>query len=134
MDPICVISDDGTKTWGLDGKIHRRDGPAIESPSGLKMWFINDECHRENAPAVIYSSGRVVWFKHGEIHRENGAAVEWDNDHSEDHKQYYLNGNRYIDKISWAGAVLMMHNKPYDSDSINDFLREICKREVVDLI
>jgi hypothetical protein len=33
---------DGRKSWWLNGKRHREDGPAIECSNG-NVWFINDE-------------------------------------------------------------------------------------------
>jgi hypothetical protein len=30
------------KTWWLNGKRHREDGPAIEYADGTKYWYIND--------------------------------------------------------------------------------------------
>ena len=34
---------DGDKSWWLNGKLHREDGPAIEWANGSKAWFLNDE-------------------------------------------------------------------------------------------
>jgi hypothetical protein len=34
---------DGYKSWWIDGKRHREDGPAIELADGRKLWFLNDE-------------------------------------------------------------------------------------------
>ena len=36
----------GTKTWFLNGKRHRVDGPAIEWANGTKEWFLNGQLHR----------------------------------------------------------------------------------------
>ena len=35
------VSDFGTKSWYLNGKQHREDGPAIEYSSGHKSWYLN---------------------------------------------------------------------------------------------
>ncbi len=37
------VSDDGTKRWYLNDKLHREDGPAIEYASGTKYWYLNGE-------------------------------------------------------------------------------------------
>ena len=37
------VSDDGSKHWCLNGKLHREDGPAIERADGSKSWYLNDE-------------------------------------------------------------------------------------------
>ena len=34
---------DGTKSWYLNGKLHREDGPAIECADGNKFWYLNGE-------------------------------------------------------------------------------------------
>src|SRR3972149_9837764 len=44
--PECVTSQDGIKSWYLNGKLHREDGPAIEWPDGSKVWYLNGKCHR----------------------------------------------------------------------------------------
>ena len=35
--------EDGIKYWGLNGKLHREDGPAIEVSNGEKAWYLNDK-------------------------------------------------------------------------------------------
>ena len=35
------IWPDGSKAYYLDGKLHREDGPAVESPDGDKRWYLN---------------------------------------------------------------------------------------------
>ena len=37
---------------GLNGKLHREDGPAIEDSDGDKYWYLNDKLHREDGPAI----------------------------------------------------------------------------------
>jgi len=37
------VYDNGTKTWYMNGKRHREDGPAIEEADGSKEWYINGE-------------------------------------------------------------------------------------------
>jgi len=41
MKPKLTIAEDGTKTWKLNGLLHREDGPAIIWANGYKSWFIN---------------------------------------------------------------------------------------------
>ena len=60
---IRVYSD---KTeWLINGKLHRKDGPAIEYASGSKFWYLNGLCHREDGPAVEYASGSKYWCLNG---------------------------------------------------------------------
>ena len=35
------VYGDGSKSWYLNNKIHREDGPAIEWPDGTKFWCLN---------------------------------------------------------------------------------------------
>ena len=55
----------GTKSWWLNGKLHREDGPAIEYAGGSKEWYLNGKLHREDGPAVEYASGSKYWFLNG---------------------------------------------------------------------
>ena len=41
-EPNMIINKYGTKSWYLNGKRHREDGPAIEWPDGTKWWYLND--------------------------------------------------------------------------------------------
>jgi hypothetical protein len=38
---LCEYSN-SRKSWWLNGKRHREDGPAIEHSNGYKVWYIND--------------------------------------------------------------------------------------------
>ena len=48
--------------WVLDGKFHRKDGPAREWINGAKSWWIHGYRHRLDGPALIYSSGAKRYF------------------------------------------------------------------------
>jgi len=39
--PKCIVAANGTKSWWLNGKLHRKDGPAIIRYDGHKEWIIN---------------------------------------------------------------------------------------------
>ena len=60
--PICEIRPDGTKAWYLNGKRHRKDGPAVEWANGDKAWYLNGKCHREDGPAIEYADGSKAWY------------------------------------------------------------------------
>jgi hypothetical protein len=47
MIMYTVEYEDGTKVWYLNGKLHREDGPAVESTDGSKAWYLHGERHRE---------------------------------------------------------------------------------------
>ncbi len=51
------INSDGNKSWYLNGKLHRIDGPAIEWADGSKSWYLNGELHRIDGPAIELANG-----------------------------------------------------------------------------
>ena len=59
------VYDNGSKSWYLNGKQHREDGPAVEWASGTKYWFLNGKQHRKDGPAVEYASGSKAWYLNG---------------------------------------------------------------------
>ena len=61
----------GAKTWYVNGKPHRDDGPALEID--IKSKDIKSD----------------YWFKDGELHRSDGPA--WT--HSDGSSRYYINGD-----------------------------------------
>lgn len=46
----------------MNGKCHRKDGPAVEWVSGIKEWYLNGELHREDGPAIETSDGTKEWY------------------------------------------------------------------------
>ena len=42
------VSSQGTKSWHLNGKLHREDGPAVEYSDGTKHWYLNDLKYSES--------------------------------------------------------------------------------------
>tara|TARA_R110000868_G_scaffold99024_4_gene272650 strand:- start:11312 stop:11641 length:330 start_codon:yes stop_codon:yes gene_type:complete len=89
MKPICIINSYGDKTYYLNNKFHREDGPAIEYHDGIKLWYLNGELHREDGPAFDNSIGTKKWFLNDILHREDGPAIEW----SDGFKAWYYHGN-----------------------------------------
>ena len=65
-DGPAIESSDGDKFWYQNGLIHRTDGPAIEYPNGAKFWVQNNLLHRTDGPAVMYANGELQWWIHGE--------------------------------------------------------------------
>ena len=82
------VYNDGTKTWYLNGKRHREDGPACEWGDGAKWWYLKGKLHREDGPACEYTDGTKYWYLKGKRHREDGPAIEGANGS----KEWYLNG------------------------------------------
>jgi hypothetical protein len=64
------VNEYGTKSWYLNDKRHREDGPAIEYASGTKFWYLNGELHREDGPAIEYTNGINYWFLNDEYFKE----------------------------------------------------------------
>ena len=64
----------GTKSWYLNGKQHRLNGPAIEHYNGAKEWYLDDELHRIDGPAIEWPDGTQFWYINGE--RIQGATKE----------------------------------------------------------
>jgi hypothetical protein len=56
----------GSKSWYLNGKRHREDGPAIEWANGDKSWYLNGKSHREDGPAVEWADGYKAWYLNDE--------------------------------------------------------------------
>ena len=73
-----IIDAGGTKRWySGNGKLHRLDGPAIESTTGHKEWFLNGTLHRPDGPAMEYCSSTKKWYQNGQLHRLDGPAIEY---------------------------------------------------------
>jgi len=62
VEPTCKIFKNGDKEWYLNGKLYRKDGPAIELPDGTTAWLINGRYHREDGPAIERSNGSKFWY------------------------------------------------------------------------
>ena len=56
------VYPNGSKSWWLNGKRHREDGPAIEWSNGDRAWFLNGKLHREDGPAVEWANGDKSWW------------------------------------------------------------------------
>lgn len=53
---------ENTKTWWLNNRLHRSDGPAIEFANRTKHWYVHGKLHRTDGPAVEYANGEVEWW------------------------------------------------------------------------
>jgi hypothetical protein len=71
------VSAAGDKSWWLNDKLHREDGPAIEYADGDKFWYLNDKLHREDGPAIEYTKGYKSWYLNGKsmTEEEHRAAM-----------------------------------------------------------
>ena len=65
---------DGDKSWYLNGKLHREDGPAIEYANGYKSWYLNgDEVTEEEHKRM---TSKVVEMTMEEINKALGKQVK----------------------------------------------------------
>jgi hypothetical protein len=92
--PTMEEDADGNKSWWLNGKLHREDGPAVEWFDGYKAWYLNDKRHREDGPAIEHTDGSKEWWFDDERHREDGPAMEW----ADGSKGWYLNGEEVTEE------------------------------------
>jgi hypothetical protein len=67
-EPTLEIDERGTKRWRLNNKLHRVDGPAIESADGSKAWYLNGKTHREYGPAIEGTDGSKMWCLYGKYY------------------------------------------------------------------
>jgi len=51
------VSDNGTKSWWVNNRLHRLDGPAIEWSDGAKSWYVKGKKHRIDGPAIERPNG-----------------------------------------------------------------------------
>ncbi|MBK9131247.1 MAG: hypothetical protein IPM20_06365 [Gammaproteobacteria bacterium] len=73
--PTMKILRNGNKAWFYNGKLHRDDGPALETVDGEKYWFKNGVQHRDDGPAFISSNGDKEWWYEGKQYREIEFAL-----------------------------------------------------------
>jgi hypothetical protein len=64
-DRLIQISAIGNKSWYLNGRRHRTDGPAIEQADGDKFWCLNGVLHRTDGPAIEWVDGDKEWYLNG---------------------------------------------------------------------
>jgi hypothetical protein len=46
------VRADGSREWWVDGKLHRRDGPAVEDREGYREWWV-DGVQYPSAPPFV---------------------------------------------------------------------------------
>ena len=56
------IDNAGKEMWYQNGKLHRKNGPAIIDENGNKFWFQNNKLHREDGPAIVHTNGTKEWW------------------------------------------------------------------------
>lgn len=66
----------GDKSWMINGRLSRRDGPAIECADGTYEWRVNGRLHREGGEPAFFDGSTTCWYEKGQRHRIGGPAVE----------------------------------------------------------
>ncbi|HED38226.1 MAG TPA: hypothetical protein ENI76_08275 [Ignavibacteria bacterium] len=66
-----ILDLDGSKSWCVNGILHREDGPAKEHANGNRLWLINGMFHREDGPAIEHTNGEKSWYL-------NDRKIEYD--------------------------------------------------------
>ena len=92
--------------WFLNGKLHRKNDPAVEYADGYKAWWVNGKRHREDGPAIEWADGSKEWWLNRKLHRENGPAIERANGT----KEWYLNDIKYSEE-QWKKEIAKIKNK-----------------------
>jgi hypothetical protein len=68
-DGPAIIYPNGDKEWWVNGKLHRLEGPAIESnhekPQWVDQWWCNGMLHRHDGPAIVRWDGMNKWYTWG---------------------------------------------------------------------
>jgi hypothetical protein len=71
-----IIDKKGNKTWYLNNKIHRLNGPAVERANGDREWYRMGRLHRVDDPAIERANGDREWYVNGLCHRRAGTRLE----------------------------------------------------------
>ena len=62
------------REWAVHGRTHRLDGPAVEGADGSYEWRRDGQPHREGGPAIKRHDGTLEWWLDGVPHRDDGPA------------------------------------------------------------
>jgi len=89
-----TVTEEATKWYNENYRLHRENGPAVELKNGFKYYYINGKFHREDGPAIENANGDKYYYINGISHRQDGPAVEWANGY----KSYCINGNNLTEQ------------------------------------
>ena len=72
-----VVTDAGSRSYyNHAGKLHRDEGPAIETAYGHREWWQNGELHREDGPAITWANGNMEWWLNGTPYTEQNYYAQ----------------------------------------------------------
>jgi len=108
--PTLYIDGFGHETWRLfNGKLHREDGPAMETQHPHKHWYRNGKLHRTDGPAREYHTCGKEWWVYNRLHRLDGPARE-NIGGVEGNNEWWIRGKQY---------------------TYEDWVRKICKKGLI---
>jgi hypothetical protein len=98
LEYTVKVYPDGDKSWYLNDKRHREDGPAIEGDNGDKFWYLNDKRHREDDPAIELANGDKSWYINDKqiTEAEHKAATSPKKNPSCNGKEVVIDGITYV--------------------------------------
>ena len=62
------INAEGDKSYYLNNRVHRRDGPAVERANGEKYYIVDGYLHREDGPAIEIFDGSESYYLFGDLY------------------------------------------------------------------
>ena len=93
-----ITESDSRRYENKEGKLHREDGPVVESLDGTKEWFVDGKNLTEQqfndyvnskSTMIVEKDGTKIWKnKEGQYHRVDGPAIEY----ASGSKEWYFNG------------------------------------------
>lgn len=103
----CSITTDevGTIHYRINGRISRKDGPAIVFSVGRKEWYLDGLRHRIDGPA-IEDPDYIAWFMDGKRHCLTGPAIHYYFGPAEDY--WYIDGVKYSE-VAFRAAIAKRH-------------------------
>jgi len=72
------LNERKTQYYFLNDKIHREDGPAIETAAGYVGWYKHGLPHRLDGPAIKYSDGHLEWWYEGFCFKDCHSQEEFE--------------------------------------------------------
>jgi hypothetical protein len=113
-EPICTTDKYGRKSWYLNGRRHRTDGPAVEYADGSKEWYLNGIHHRTDGPAIEYADGDKYWYIYNELHRTDGPAIIYaDGDKSWYIKDIKYSFDEFVIEMNWTQEEIVIWKLQY---------------------
>ena len=67
------------------------------------FYYVNGKCHRKNGPAIKYFDGTKEWCINDQFHRLDGPAREF----SDGYSDYWIEGQPYSTKEEFEAAVYL---------------------------